>query len=130
MKHFMLGALGALLVLVAAAVIVPLYADYLTRSQSSAWVTRARTPTMAAIADAAKRNGTVLGSGVGIARPDLGPEPPAHVEITDDGTLVLHGGRDGQYMVWTPVLAEGEVTWRCRGGSRRDVPRECADDRD
>ena len=125
MKAFVLGALGALAVLTAAALIVPMYADYVTRAQSASWVARARAPTMAAIAEVAKRNGTVRGSGVGIALPDLGPEPPEHVQITEDGTLVMHGGRDGQFMVWTPVLVDDSVVWTCRGGSGRDVPSSC-----
>ena len=128
MRAFALGALGALAVAIAAALIVPMYADYRTRAQSHAWLADLRTGTMVQIAEAAMRNGTVAGSGRGIAMPTFASAPPAHVEITDDGALILHGGRDGQLMVLTPRIDGDDVIWTCRGGSARDVPSQCAAD--
>lgn len=125
MRSFAAGALGALAVLIVAGIVMPLYSDYRTMAQSYAWLAQVRPTTMLEIADAAKRLGTVRGSGVGIALPALRAPAPEWVEVTEDGTLMIHGGRDGQLMVWTPQLIGTEVVWLCRGGSARDVPREC-----
>ena len=125
MKAFLYGAAGALLVLVAAAVIVPQYADYRSRAETSAWLARLRADTLPAIEAAIRRSGRTAGAGDGIAPPDFGSDAPGRVEITTDGIVLLQGGRDGQLLVLMPQLLGDEVTWICRGGSAKAAPAEC-----
>lgn len=122
MKSFFLGALGAILVLVAAALIYPQYSDYRAAAETSGWLAEVL-PTTQAITDNTLRLNTTTGAGFGIPKPTFQSHTPSLIEVTANGTVFLKGGTDGQIIVLYPELSGGKVVWRCRGGSH--VTRAC-----
>lgn len=125
MRNFFGGALGAIVVLFAAAIIYPQYCDYRAAAETSLWLGVAETTIKPYIAETAMRNKTVRGSGVGVPKPVFPANNTPTLEITPDGMIIMQGGREGQLVVLIPSLAEGKVTWRCLGGSRHDVMSSC-----
>ena len=115
MKCFFKGMGGAILVLLAAAIIVPQYADYRAALETSDWLSSV-TSTTDVITTNVKRLKTTTGSGVGVARPVIAQRPPSLVEIADNGVIFLKGGREGQFVVLIPSYVDGKVVWRCIGG--------------
>lgn len=125
MKCFVKGMAGALLVLIAAAIIAPQYSNYVASSQTSIWLIEIE-PTTEAITSNILRLQTVSGSGVGIPRPVISHYTPSLIEVTDSGTVFLKGGSDGQFVALVPAFSNGVVTWRCIGGSAHATLR-CSD---
>lgn len=118
---FALGALGAITVLLAVAIVVPLYSDYRSRAQASEMLAIAQ-PLQRAVEAHAVASRTLQGAGAGIKM------APAFFDSTVlwDGTIVLRNRNSfGQVIVLQPTLKEGSVTWQCAGGSARDVPTHC-----
>jgi hypothetical protein len=123
MTCFFKGALGALAVLICAAIVVPQYSDYRAAAETSRWLAQ-MDPVRLAIEQNAMLLKTMAGAGKYIDVPAslLSPPPGATLlEIRDSGEIILHGGSDGQLVILTPSFAEGKVTWRCLGGSAKDV---------
>jgi Tfp pilus assembly major pilin PilA len=118
----MLGASGALLVLVAAAVIVPQYADYTARASAAGALNDLR-ELQERVAARALSSQSLSGSGVGISQ----SPPPSLREITvlADGVVVAVASRFGQVIVLVPSYSNGSVSWRCMAGSAKDVPPPC-----
>lgn len=123
MKCFVKGMLGALLVLISAAVVIPLYGDYRSRSETMNWLQNIR-PIQFAVADNAIKLNTLNNSGIGIKIPNgLTSEP--NVIIRPDGMILIHGQKYGQLVALIPELSRNKVTWKCFGGSAKDVPPSC-----
>ncbi len=121
MPCFFRGALGALAVLFIAAIVVPNYSDYRARAETSLWLSQME-PVRLRIEDNAKRLKTMGGAGKQLDLPAALLPKVALLEIRDSGEIILQGGRDGQLVILTPSYAAGKVTWRCLGGTTRDVP--------
>jgi hypothetical protein len=127
MKSVLLGMLGALAVLVAAAVIYPQYSDYRARAQTSEWLFEVQEAQRAVAANAQRRN-SLTGSGVGVHRPNFsGTAAPDYFKVTDDGMIFLKGGSDGQLVVLLPSISGTHVSWACVGGSSKATPSRCRD---
>jgi len=121
----MLGAAGALLVLVAAAIIIPLYGDYEARVRASEVLDDLR-PLKARIASRAVAVGKLTGAGVGENTAKSGADyAAAAIEVLPDGVIIVKATKFGQVFVLLPSLSENHVSWRCIGGSDKDVPRAC-----
>ncbi len=120
MPCFFKGALGTLLVLVLAAIIVPQYSDYRAAAETSEWLA-AVSPMKMQIEQNALRLKTLTGAGKQIDPPRFAPHNVPQYEIRDSGEIILYGGRHGQFVMLTPSLADGKVTWRCLGGSKQDI---------
>jgi hypothetical protein len=121
-RSFFFGALGALLVLVAAAIVVPQYSDYRARARGSEMLFYVR-PVQDLVASRAIALQSLSGAGVGLRY-----ETPASVKeliVREDGTLVVVGSHFGQVFVLMPSYSAGVVSWRCLGGSAKDVPATC-----
>ncbi len=120
------GALGAVLVLIAAAVLIPVYGDYRGRAaltEAMGELVSYRTD----ISERAAKLGKTEGSGIGIV---VSPEDLArlgldYVRIFSDGTIVIRHGQYRQVIVWEPTVSAGEVSWKCVGGPRKSVPPWC-----
>jgi|GEM_PF-1720600 len=126
MRNYILGFLGTLTCLVAAAFIYPLYSDQRAIAQSANWFIELL-PTMQTIEADARQLNSLSGSGrrVGKTAPHL-----THVDyfqVEDQGTIILRGSADGQVIVLIPQFDKGNVTWRCIGGSSDAVPHYCRD---
>ena len=117
MRRFFQGMLGALLVLVAAAIIVPQWQDYLADSETSVWLNAEIMPAVQSISANALRLRTTSGAGIGVPKPIFQVHAPSLVEIDPDGIIFLKGGSDGQFVALIPTLSGGNVSWRCIGGS-------------
>jgi hypothetical protein len=94
-------------------------------AKTAAWLD-ALGPARTAIAAKARASGSLAGAGVGIALPALPGEAPAYQGVGTNGTIVLRGGQDGQVVLLVPMLANGNVSWQCLGGSKASVPDYCA----
>jgi hypothetical protein len=125
MRAFLFGFLGALVALVATTLVVAQYSDYRARAETAQWLSAVRTDVIPALSDKIARQGGVEGSGVGIAAPKWTGVPPTLFEITDDGIVLMRGGRDGQLLVMIPEWRDGAVTFRCLGGSAKATPGGC-----
>ena len=122
MSCFGKGFFGAIMVLVIAAIVIPQYADYAASAETSAWMKQVG-PAKDYVAANAERSRTLVNSGLGAKRPDFSSRAPLYFEVTNDGTIFLQGGREGQLVVFVPVLTKGKVAWRCIGGSRKATMR-------
>ncbi len=124
LKCFFTGMLGAVLVLLAAAVLVPVYGDFAGRaalSESLAGLATYREK----IARMASRRGSIEGSGVGVLIEDLPGLSLDYARVFPDGTLVIRHAGYHQVVVWEPSIAAGQVSWKCIGGPRNNVPASC-----
>lgn len=118
---FLRGVLGAFLVLLAAAIILPQYADYRERDANAEIFDEAaliRQSIEARILEL----GSVENSGVGL-QASAGKSYEAIV--TREGTILLQGMRYGHVLALIPSLVEGAVSWHCIGGPPKDMPRQC-----
>lgn len=123
---FWVGALGAITVLIATAIVRPMYSDYTGRSKASEMLKLAMALKQQ-IEPRILQHKSIQNAGVGIA-PDL-PQTAtssiAQAHILQDGTIVLQGHHFGQVLVLMPSLVNQQVVWRCLGGSAKDVPPQC-----
>jgi hypothetical protein len=117
MRRFFQGMLGAFLVLVAAAIIVPQWQNYLADSQTGAWLNAEIVPTVQAISANVLRLKTTSGAGVGVPKPVFQYDAPTLVKVDPNGIIFLKGGSDGQFVALIPTFSGGKVSWRCIGGS-------------
>ena len=115
MKSFFIGCFGALIVLVAAAVINSQYSNYIASSETSRWLAEV-TPTTDAISANITRLKATAGSGIGVKKP-IFPKKTSLIKITDHGIILLKGGSDGQFIALVPELSNGDIKWHCIGGS-------------
>lgn len=120
MPCFFKGALGAFLVLVAAAIIVPQYSDYLSAAETSLWLSKME-PVKMMVEENSGKLKTLNGAGRHIDKAAFAPNNVTFFEIRDSGEILLQGGRDGQFVMLTPTLDNGKISWRCLGGSRKAV---------
>lgn len=123
MRCFFKGMFGAFLVLIAAAIIFPLYADYRSRAETSDWI-RSIGATKFAVANNVTRLKSLTNSGVGVKAPS-GLRSNPSVTIMADGIILVHGKTFGQLLVIIPNLSDNKVSWTCVGGSAKDVPPLC-----
>ncbi len=121
MRCFLSGALGALVLWLVAAVLIPRYSDFRAKAETIGWMAQME-PIRLKIEENAKRLKTMSGAGKDIDLPLSWPPGVTLFEIRDSGEIILHGGRDGRLVILTPSFAEGKVTWRCVGGPAKDVP--------
>jgi type II secretory pathway pseudopilin PulG len=121
-RSFAIGASGALFVLIAAAMIIPQYADYTARSRASVALIDLR-ELQERIAARALAGQSLSGSGVGV----LQNTPPSLRKVTvfSDGAIVAVASHFGQVIVLIPSYSAGKVSWQCIGGSSKDVPPLC-----
>ena len=122
MKCLALGSLGAVLTIIAAMFVAAQYSDYTALSQSTSWMLQIR-PLQAAIERASVANKALTVAGV-----DKNAEGLLRLtffEVSEAGTIILRGGKEGQTMIFTPTLVDEKVTWRCVGGPVKAVPTQC-----
>ena len=126
LKCFLLTMLGAIVVLAAAAVLVPLFCDYIARaalSESLQQLTLYRD----AIAEHVAKEGSAESSGVEISIPSEA-FPSLNVDyarVFPDGTIVIRHAEHHQVVIWEPSVTAGQISWRCIGGPEKDVPAAC-----
>ena len=121
-RAFISGAIGALLVLIAAAIIVPQYGDYTARSRAATVLNSVR-PLQDRIASRIIALKSVSGSGIGNSQ--LVASPVKEIVVLEDGIIIVVGSHFGQVLVLVPSYSSGNVSWRCLGGSAKDVPPQC-----
>lgn len=124
MKSFLLGALGAILVLIVFVFAAAQYSDYRSQSEVWEWLNDIK-PSQMMIENKAKLIGSVDGAGVGVSLPEFVARL-GYSDINDNGVIFLKGGNSGQFIVLIPSISEGVVTWKCIGGSDVDVPSQCS----
>ncbi len=120
MKHFFLGFLGALTVLMAFLLAPPLYSDYRARSEVVQWML-ALEPFQTAMAQQYAKTGKFDASWKLEGTDGLGIKPV----VTDDGVLIIQGGRENQLLVMFPKVVGNEVRWGCWVGPGKAKPSRC-----
>ena len=126
LKCFLIGILGAIVVLAAAAVLAPLYCDYDARAALSDSLQQLA-PYRDMIAENASKQGSPERSGVGISIPSE-TFPSLNVDyarVFPDGTILIRHTKHHQVIIWEPSMTAGQISWRCVGGPQKDVPPEC-----
>lgn len=118
---FIRGALGALVILIAAAVIVPQYADYKERAANAMMYDESASLRQAVEARILELGG-IQNSGIGVQIP---PPGSYRANLTRDGIIILQGAAFGHVLVLSPAFHEGAVIWQCTGGPPKDMPRQC-----
>lgn len=121
---FFYGALGALLVLAAAAIIIPQYSDYKAAVESARWVNDVA-EAQSLIEQRAIATNSLESAGVDVPLPKIVNGPVHYLEITHDGRIYIKGGAEGQLIVLIPYLEDNKVVWRCIGGSSKSVATTC-----
>ncbi|GAA6143193.1 hypothetical protein NBRC116584_30110 [Hydrogenophaga sp. 5NK40-0174] len=125
MKSVLLGMLGAVVALVAAAMVYPQYSDYRARAQTDSWLFTVE-EVQRKVETNAERKRSLVGAGTGVERPKFLPSiAPEYFRVTNDGIIFVKGGRDGQLVVLMPSLSGSKITWACIGGSLRTMPSRC-----
>ncbi len=123
MKSYLFGALGALTVLILAAIIIPQYCDYRAQSETSVWLNHIR-PIQNQIENTILENKTVNDSGLEV-NALLHLNDMEYTNITRDGVIFLKGGSEGQFITLIPTIIEGDVIWECVGGSNDNMLPKC-----
>lgn len=120
------GALGAVLVLIAAAVLIPAYGDYRGRATLTEAMSELDSYRFD-ISERATTLGKTEGSGTGIvvSPGDMARLGFDYVRIFSDGTIAARHGKYHQVIIWEPTISSGEVSWRCLAGPRKSVPAWC-----
>lgn len=121
---FLRGALGACAVLLAAAVVIPQYADYRERAANAAMFDESASLRQGVEARILELGG-IQNSGVGVQVP---PPSSYRANLTRDGVIILQGAAFGHVLVLSPAFYQGEVIWQCIGGPPKDMPRQCRED--
>ncbi len=126
LKCLFTGMLGAVLVLGAAAALIPAYGDYAGRAALDETLWRLETY-REKVARTASRHGSVESSGVGvlISADDYRSLNVDYARVFPDGTLVIRHANYHQVVVLEPSMAAGQVSWKCFGGPRDSVPPSC-----
>lgn len=126
LRCFFAGAMGAILVLIAAAVLIPAYGDYRGRAALTAAMSELDSYRHD-ISERAATLGKTEASGVGIvvSPGDMARLGFDYVRIFADGTIVARHGKYHQVVIWEPAISSGEVSWRCLAGPRKSVPGWC-----
>ena len=125
-RAFLFGALGALLVLIGAAIGIPQYSDYRARAAGGDILMQAY-PVRKKVEERILALGTVEGSGTVEFKANSG-SPSARIEelmVEPNGTMIIRGAPYGQVLVLIPSFKENIVSWRCLGGSGKEVPSQC-----
>lgn len=123
------GVRGAVIVLITASIVIPQYTDYESRSHTSEAMSSA-SPIKEAIAGKAAGQDSLTAVGRNIKLPNMefkikSNTVKGHIEVTDNGAILLQDGFDRQLVVMIPSVDAGKVNWRCLGGSAAGVPANC-----
>lgn len=132
MKSFFWGALGALFVLIAAALIVPQYCDY--RAQATVFNWRSGIGQLQASIEQrllSRDSSIELPEGV-MTSPDFSPKHHVRAfKVTSTGVIIIQGENtgfmSGQLMVLFPSLEQEKVMWTCYGGPEKLMPTSWCD---
>jgi type II secretory pathway pseudopilin PulG len=124
MRCFLKGVLGAVLVLVLAAMAIPQYADYRARAETDMLLGQLHAVQQRIEAVASEQK-SFLGVAKGIAKPAFSRIEVTVFEITQSGAIIVKGGRDGQMLVLSPSFDAEKITWHCVGGPTKDMPAKC-----
>ena len=126
-RYVVSGALAMLFVIgLTSFIVLPMYADYTERARVSDLLAEMG-ELKGEIAAAAIRSGSTAGVGQLISsqlKSNL-KRFGAVVRIFQDGTIVAITTDQGSLVMLEPTLSEGEVTWSCLGGPKKDMPTQC-----
>lgn len=124
MKCFFYGALGAVVLLTAAAVTFAQYSDYRSRAEFETWIMQLEPTRKTIELNILNLKGT-HGSGVGIKKPLFTPNNVVFSDVLESGIIIVKGGLDGQMLALVPSLSGTGVAWQCIGGSDKAVSSKC-----
>lgn len=124
MKCFLIGSSGALLMLISVFLGISQYSDYRALSEIDGWLAHVQEIQTEIEQKAVKQN-SLTGVGNNLQTKKFPNSNLDVFEVSESGTILLRGGRDGQMIVLIPLFSEKGVVWRCIGGSRAAIPKRC-----
>lgn len=118
MKPFLLGVFGALLVLVLAVILLPLYSDYSDRVMTERMLITLG-PLKESIENQLKNKQKII---LNPKNYNLSPHI-SFIEISEMGVITVRGDGSGQVFILTP--SSNGIKWRCLGGPYKAMPSAC-----
>lgn len=125
-RCFLAGALGTVLVLGAAAIMIPAYGDFRHRAALDEVIAE-----LSLLRDKIARNalsqGSIEGSGVGVqvSAEDMSRLALDYARVLPNGTMIVRHSQFYQVVVWEPTITDGKLNWTCIGAPRQGVPPRC-----
>ena len=120
MKSFMLGALGALFMLVISAIIMPQYSDYTDKARTASSLEQVEP--LKALIEKSLLESPEMVSSINIKEYSRKFD---FFELLSDGSIVVKHGNAGQVFILIPKVHGSIVTWQCIGGSNDLIPMMC-----
>ena len=127
MRAILLVCAGlALVAFVAVGYIVPEMSASGAKSAAQALLTGAE-PVKQMVAAAATKSGSLAGSGVGVKAVSRGSADQGDLKwvATENGMIRGWNEKNAIEVMLTPALANGQLTWACRGFPRSAMPAGC-----
>ena len=116
MKCFLTGFLVTGVLFPAVVFLVPQWENYRASVETSQWLAELRLIQDAIEVEALKGK-SLAGAGIAMKPPEFSARNVTYSEITEDGIILVRGGRQRQFIALIPALMNGKISWRCKGGS-------------
>ncbi len=120
MKCFLKGVAGAVLLLIASAIIIPGYSDYSDRIITNEMLSSVK-PLQAAIEIQLGNDKEI---NVDVTKYNLSTSITT-IRIGSDGAITVQGGKHGQVFILTPTSISEATKWHCMGGNYHAMPALC-----
>lgn len=122
LKSILYWSSSFIVAFIAVALIVPMYVDYSSREESFAMIKR--------LEKMQKEIEPEIQGGkwVSLAARNIMIDRHADIGkifVSAEGMIVAQGMERGQIVILMPSHENGKITWRCMGGSFKDVPPQC-----
>ncbi|MFC0130815.1 hypothetical protein [Ralstonia solanacearum] len=121
MKCFLIGAAGALLVVLLSVFAFTQYSNYRGRAQTEGVIVQVESIKKDVEEAAIKRNSF---AGIDGAVVKFRFHDPIDFADIVNGNIIARGA-GGQILIFSPSFARGQVEWRCMGAPSKDVPEKC-----
>ena len=120
MKCFAKGVLGALIVLILAAIAIPQYSDYTDRA-----ITNQVLYSVESIKSSIEKQ-LLINQPVKLNTNTLSLENVKSININVKGVITIKAGKIGQLIILTPELIDDKlVNWKCVGAPDYAMPPNC-----
>jgi hypothetical protein len=126
LRGFFAGALALVATLIVTFVVTAQYHDYAARVEVEQWLAWVDEMKIKAHIEANKANDLPLNAVEVLDTKKFYALGGKWLEITEDGMIVMMGGKEDRLVVLVPYFAEleGAVVWRCIGGPAKHIPAE------
>jgi hypothetical protein len=124
MKTFLLGALGALVVIVLWAISQSFYSDYRSKVIAESWLMQLE-PLKSKIEPLIKTRSLMSVESRSKIRTEFSPANGDLFEIFENGSVLVMGGVEGQLILLVPIAKENSLEWGCFSSPKKSSPKVC-----